>query len=217
MTDPSYTHLTVLLDRSGSMGNIRSDMEGAFNSLIEDQKKLEGKATVTLVQFDNEYQVVYNTLPLTSVPKLVLQPRGMTALRDALGRSINETGSQLKFLSESDRPGKVLFVVITDGLENASYQFSQEQINGMITRQRNEYDWDFIYLGANQDAIAEGQRYGFLQDHSLTYTATRGGTKSAGSTTSGLIGSFRSATLAGASTANIAYSQDDRDAADADE
>lgn len=210
MTDNNYTHIAVVLDRSGSMASIKSDMDGAFNSLIEDQRKVEGRATVSLVQFDDTVETVYSFLHLSEVPKLDLQPRGLTALLDALGRTINETGVALRDMPEATRPGKVIFVVITDGLENRSREFTRDTVRRLIERQRSEFSWEFLYLGANQNAIQEGAKYGFLADQSIAYAASSHGTQSVVGSTSGLLKSYRGATAQGIATAGIGYSDEDR-------
>lgn len=167
------TEVVIVLDRSGSMDKIRQDMKGGLNRFLEEQKKEPGECQVTLVQFDNEYEVVHAGVALKDVPPVELVPRGMTALRDALGRTINSVGERLEEMPEEQRPGKVVFLIITDGLENASREFSAEQVREMIERQQRDYSWLFVYLGANQDAFAVGQDLGVQQ--SRGYTATGAG------------------------------------------
>lgn len=173
--DNNATDITVLMDRSGSMHSIASDMRGGFDKFIEEQQEEPGKAHVTFCQFDTRYDVVYKRKPIKKVPRCVLEPRGATALLDAIGRTIHDTGKRLKKMAKVKRPGKVVFIIITDGLENASREYTRRQINDMITHQEDEYNWKFIFLGANQDAIAEGRTYGMKKGHSMTYNATSGG------------------------------------------
>jgi hypothetical protein len=137
------------------MAQIRSDAEGGVNTFIADQAKQPGDATLTLVQFDTEFEFLHKGVPVQEAPKYNLVPRGATALLDAVGRAINETGERLARMAEADRPGLVIFVVVTDGEENSSREFSREQLKQMIERQQNQYNWHFTFLGANQDAFAE--------------------------------------------------------------
>ncbi|MCH5376397.1 MAG: VWA domain-containing protein [Planctomycetes bacterium] len=149
------TDITLVVDRSGSMAQVREDAEGGVNSFIEQQAKEPGEALLTLVQFDTEYEFLHQGVPISQVPKYELVPRGMTALLDAVGRAINETGERLAKMDERDRPGLVVFVVMTDGQENSSKEFSKSDIKAMIHRQQDTYSWHFTFLGANQDAFAE--------------------------------------------------------------
>jgi uncharacterized protein YegL len=154
------TDITLVVDRSGSMSQVREDAEGGINSFIENQAKEPGEALLTLVQFDTEYEFVHRGIPIANVPKYHLRPRGMTALLDAVGRAINETGERLAKMNEKDRPGLVIFVVMTDGLENSSREFTKHQLKEMIDRQQRDYNWHFTFLGANQDAFAEAREIG---------------------------------------------------------
>ena len=149
------TDITLVVDRSGSMDAVRGDAEGGVNSFIAQQAKESGEALLTLMQFDTEYELVHNGVPVSQVPAYKLVPRGMTALLDAIGRAINETGERLSNMNEQDRPGLVVFVVMTDGQENSSMEFSKDRIREMIEHQQDEYNWHFTFLGANQDAFAE--------------------------------------------------------------
>jgi hypothetical protein len=171
MTRSDLTDIIVVLDRSGSMAAIKSDTEGGFNAFIADQLKVPGEARVTLVQFDDQYELVYSAKDIMQVPELELKPRGMTALLDALGRTIVQAGERLAAMEESERPGKVIFVVLTDGLENSSKEWTREKVFGLITQQTEKYAWVFTYLGANQDAIAVGANLGFHPGLTLNYTA----------------------------------------------
>ena len=148
-----YTHVSVLLDRSGSMDSIRTDVEGGFNTFINSQKEVPGKLTVTLSQFDDVYELVYANKDISEVPELDLVPRNMTALTDSLAKVINDTGAALAALPERDRPGKVLILIITDGQENASREYKSDQVAKMVKHQEDKYNWAFQYLGANQDSV----------------------------------------------------------------
>ena len=154
------TDITLVVDRSGSMEQVKEDAQGGVNSFIKEQAKEPGEALLTLVQFDTEYEFLHKGVPISQVPEYKLVPRGMTALLDAVGRAINETGERLSKMKEQDRPGLVIFVVMTDGLENSSKEFSKEVIKEMIKRQQEQYNWHFTFLGANQDAFAEAGSMG---------------------------------------------------------
>ena len=170
---PDLTDITLVVDRSGSMSQISEDAEGGVNSLIADQSAQPGEALLTLVQFDTEYEFLHKGVPIGDVPKYKLHPRGMTALLDAVGRAINETGQRLAAMEESQRPGLVIFVVMTDGLENSSKEFSKAQLRTMIERQQREYNWQFTFLGANQDAFAEAGAMGIGADGAANFAAQK--------------------------------------------
>lgn len=158
-----YVHLSVLLDRSGSMQSIKKDTIGGFNNLIAEQKKLPGKLSITLAQFDTVYEVLYNAAEVHSVNDLTdasYQPRGATALLDSAKKLIKDTGAALAAMSENDRPGKVMVVMITDGEENASHDTTNGQLKELIKHQEEVYKWDFVYLGADQDAFHNAQKFG---------------------------------------------------------
>ena len=141
-----------------------TDAEGGINSFIEQQKQEPGEANVTLVQFDTEYEFVHSGVPIRQVPAFKLVPRGSTALLDAVGRAINETGARLAAMDESQRPGLVVFVIVTDGEENSSREFTRDQIRKMVEHQQSAYKWQFTFLAANQDAFAAGGSMGIAQD-----------------------------------------------------
>jgi hypothetical protein len=180
MTDSQRTDITVILDRSGSMGSVRTDVEGGFAQFLEQQRHLPGRCVLSLTQFDSEgIDEVYRARPIAEAPALELHPRGMTPLLDAVGRTITRTGERLAAQPERDRPGRVLFVIITDGLENASREFSRAQVRELIERQRRVYQWDFIYLGANVDAFAEAGAIGIDAACAAPYQPTPAGVRHA--------------------------------------
>ena len=158
------TDITMVIDRSGSRQSIQSDAEGGINSFIEQQKQEPGEANVTLVQFDTDYEFVHSGVPIKQVPAFKLVPRGSTALLDAVGRAINETGARLAVIDESQRSGLVVFVIVTDGEENSSREFTRDQIRKMVEHQQSAYKWQFTFLAANQDAFAEGASLGIAAD-----------------------------------------------------
>lgn len=176
----NYTKLVFIVDRSGSMANIASDMSGGLQSLLEKEKSNNaGECDVSIYEFDHEYNVVYNNKKIQDIPNYTLQPRGYTALYDAVGKTINSVGKDLSDLNEQDRPDRVLFVIITDGYENASKEFTQQQIKSMIEHQENVYKWTFSYLGANQDAFSVGASFGIVDNSKiLNYKATSAGVSS---------------------------------------
>lgn len=177
MTKPNSTEIIVVLDRSGSMQSIAHDMQGGFNTFIEEQKTLPGDCKVSLMQFDSTYEVVYVAKDVHEVPPLVIEPRGMTALLDAVGKAMTQTGERFAAMREEERPEKVLFVIITDGEENASMDFNRGKIFDMISHQRGVYNWEFMFLGANQDSIAVASSIGISTTNTVTFDANAIGTR----------------------------------------
>lgn len=167
------TDITLVVDRSGSMESIRDDAEGGINALITDQAAQPGQALLTLVQFDTEYEFIHRGVAIGRVPRYRLSPRGSTALLDAVGRAINETGSRLAALPEAERPGLVVFVVMTDGHENASREFSKADIRKMIEHQQNTYSWKFTFLGADASAFDEASSMGMDAGAAAQYDRTK--------------------------------------------
>lgn len=166
------TEIIVVLDRSGSMAAVQSDMEGGLNRFVKDQKKEKGEATFTLAQFDTEYDIVHDGINLQDVPKIELVPRGCTALLDAFGKTLTATAERIGKLTKAKKPEKVLFIVVTDGMENASKEYKKSQITELVKERTEKDSWEFVFLGANQDAIAEGQSYGISADNSANYAQT---------------------------------------------
>lgn len=142
------------------MSSCKTDAEGGLNAFVDAQKNEPGEALLTLVHFNTSYEFVHKGVPIKDVPKYTLQPHGNTALLDAVGRAIIETGERLAAMSEDQRPALVVFVILTDGQENSSREFSREKIKEMITHQTDAYKWQFTFLGANQDAFAEAGAMG---------------------------------------------------------
>lgn len=168
MTNPNYTHLLVITDRSGSMISCATEMINALNTYFDEQAQLDGKCLVDYVQFDNTYERVFSDTPVADA-RAVLDPRGSTALLDAMGRGVVEFGTKLAGLDEDKRPGTVIVVVITDGYENASQEWTAKKVRELVTKQRDEFNWTFTFLGANLDAVAVGAQYGFAAGDSLTF------------------------------------------------
>lgn len=194
MTRADLTHLYFLLDRSGSMQSIKSDTEGGFAAFLDEQRTADGECRVTLAQFDNVYEVVHRNLPLADVPALDLQPRGMTALHDAMGRLITEAGAELAALPEDERPGTVVVAIMTDGLENSSHEWHAPAIKALVEQQTRDYGWDFLYMGADQDAIEVGASVGIAAEQSVTYG--RGKAREAMTVTGGKVRAHRGAKMA---------------------
>lgn len=169
MPDKDYTHIAMLLDRSGSMATIRQATIEGFDAFVAEQRATPGRATLTLAQFDYEYQEVYADKPIAEVPSLVLEPRGNTALLDSIGRLISSTAARLGQLSEEERPGTVVLGIMTDGHENASRELSHADVKALITERESFSGWTFLYLGANQDAIEVGASLGVPASRSMTY------------------------------------------------
>lgn len=160
MTDCSLADITLVINRSGSMSAIREEAESGINALLREQAAERGRANLTLVQFDTEYEFIHRGVPIGDVPPYTLEPRGMTALLDAVGRAINEVGSRLAALPEEARPGLVVFAIITDGHENSSREFTKPKIREMIAHQRHVYNWQFVFLGADDGAFDEASALG---------------------------------------------------------
>jgi hypothetical protein len=191
----NYAHISIVLDRSGSMKSTKDDTIGGFNQFIEEQNQVEGQATVSLAKFDHEYTVVYQMAGIGRVQPLTdktFVPRGQTALLDAIGTLIDSTGLELSSLPEEERPAKVVFVIITDGQENASYKYNIETINQMIQHQADVYNWQFVFLGADQDAITDAStKLGIASANVLAYSANTQGIGSSYSSLSRSLSSYR--------------------------
>ncbi len=167
-----FTYIAVLLDRSGSMQKIKNDTEGGFNSFLEEQKKVEGRANISLYQFDDIFETLYENTDIQMAPDLSLQPRNSTALIDSIIEAIDKTEKNIEGMK--NKPDNVLFVIITDGGENASTQHTRKESFEKISEKRKD-KWEFLFIGANQDAIQEGGSYGIMSGSSLTYGANQQG------------------------------------------
>lgn len=206
----NHTDITIVLDRSGSMASVATDTIGGFNRFLEDQKKAPGSATITLHQFDHEFETPIKASDIQSARELTgatFVPRGNTALMDAIGRAIGETGARLQASPDHERAEKVVFVIITDGQENASKEYNQAKVFEMIQHQKDKYSWEFVFMGANQDAIKAATDIGVSASNSITYAANTAGTQAMFASASSNLRSFR----AGVSK-SMAYSEEDRKA-----
>ena len=175
MTNPEYTAIAILVDRSGSMSKIKEEAQNSINNFIKDQAKLEGKCTVLLADFDDKYRVVNKTRSANRFPKYNLEPRNMTALHDAMGKIIVDFGEELDAMKEENRPGKVIVVVITDGHENASREYNAKSVKELVEQQKNVYGWEFIFLAANQDAVLTAQEFGIGRDATMDFAPSAQG------------------------------------------
>lgn len=168
----NLTELVFILDRSGSMSGLESDTIGGFNSMIEKQKKQEGECYVSTVLFDNESEVIHDRIPLSKAPKMTdkdYSVRGCTALLDALGGAIKHIGNIHKYARPEDVPKNTMFVIMTDGMENASRHFDSDKVKKLIENQKEKYGWEFIFLAANIDAVETAGRYGIGADRAVRY------------------------------------------------
>ena len=206
----NYTHITVLLDRTGSMQSIREDTIGGFNAFLSQQKAEPDLATLTLVQFDSKdpYEVVYNFRAIQSVPELTkatFVPRASTPLLDAMGRCINDLEQNLLQMAETERPARVVVVVITDGQENASREFRAEQVRSMIKDKQDNDDWQFVFLSADLGAINDALASGVKASAAMAFDKNARGTASVWKSASARIADYRAARKPG-----VAFTDEDR-------
>lgn len=174
------TEVVFILDRSGSMSGLEADTIGGFNSMIAKQKKEAGEAYISTVLFDDQTEVLYDRVPIQRVEPMndnQYYVRGCTALLDALGGAIRHIGNVHKYAREEDRPEKTLFIITTDGMENASHKYSYDKVKKMVERQKKEYGWEFLFLGANIDAIEVAGRFGIAANRAINYKCDSKGTQ----------------------------------------
>ena len=175
----NLTELVMILDRSGSMGGLESDTIGGYNSMLRKQKDAEGEVLVSTVLFDDTSEVLYDRVSLEKLPRMTEKEyyvRGSTALLDAVGGAIHHIGNVHKYARDEDRPEKTIFVITTDGMENASRKYSYDRVKMMVERQKEKYGWEFIFLGANIDAIETAGRFGISADRAANYNSDHEGT-----------------------------------------
>jgi uncharacterized protein YegL len=173
------TEIVFILDRSGSMSGLESDTIGGYNSMIEKQKKEEGEALISTVLFDGKTDVLHDRVPLDKISPITEKEyyvRGSTALLDAVGGAIHHIGNVHKYAREEDVPEKTLFIITTDGMENSSRQYSYDKVKKMIEKQKEKYHWEFIFLGANIDAVGVADRFGVDSQHAVRYECDSAGT-----------------------------------------
>ena len=175
----NLTEIVFILDRSGSMAGLEADTIGGFNAMIQKQKAAEGEAYVSTILFDNHTEVIHDRVDIQMIQPMTRKDyyvRGCTALLDAVGKSIHHIGNVHKYAREEDRPEKTIFVITTDGMENASKEYTYERVRKMIEQEQEKHGWEFIFLGANIDAAKEAARFGISEDRAANYHADHQGT-----------------------------------------
>ncbi len=180
MKNNNLTEMVFILDRSGSMNRLETDTIGGYNSLIEKQKNEKGMATITTVLFDDQYEIIHDHADIKKVKPIdnrIYYARGCTALLDAIGKTIIHVGNRHKFVPDNEIPGKTMVVIITDGYENASREFNIKKINHMIRHQKECHGWEFLFLGANIDAIRTASEFGISDDRAVKYCPDNEGTR----------------------------------------
>ena len=175
----NLTELVMILDRSGSMSGLESDTIGGYNAMLQKQREAEGEVLVTTVLFDDRIETLCDRVPLETLPRMTERDyyvRGCTALLDAIGQAIHHIGNVHKYAREEDRPERTVFVITTDGLENASREYSYERVKKMVEHEKEKYGWEFLFLGANIDAIKTAGHFGINPDRAANYHSDREGT-----------------------------------------
>ena len=176
----NLTEIVFILDRSGSMSGLEADTIGGFNSMIEKQKKAEGEALISTVLFDNKSEVIHDRVSVQNIKPMTDEDytvRGCTALLDAIGGAIHHIGNVHKYARAEDVPEHTLFVITTDGMENASHHYDSEKVKKMIERQKEKYGWEFLFLGANIDAVETARHFGISEDRAVNYHSDSEGTQ----------------------------------------
>jgi len=194
MANKNLTEMVFILDRSGSMSGLEKDTIGGYNSLIEKQKNEVGDAVVTTVLFDDQYDMIHDRVDIKKVNNITNKEyfaRGMTGLLDAVGKTINHVGNRHKNALDSEVPNKTMVTIITDGHENASREFNFPQIKQMIEHQKEKYGWEFVFLGANIDAVSAAADIGITADRAVTYHADGEGTRMNFDAVSNVVGCMR--------------------------
>lgn len=202
MSNPTRRLVAVVLDRSGSMQSVKADTEGGLKAFLAAQHDTPGQTTVSLYQFNTEYEAVYENLPLGAVPEFELHPRGGTALLDAIGRTIAAVKAQIKATPEDDRPGEVILVILTDGEENSSREYKLPTVKELIEKRRAK-GWQVVFLGADQDAITVAASMGIGQQTTMSYASTN---------TSGTMGTAGVMIARGTASGVYAFTDDERTA-----
>lgn len=188
-----HTQITFVLDSSGSMSKIEDDTKGGFNTFVQEQQEEEGTATVSLYDFNTTVTLLYETVPIDEIPKLTNEnysPGGQTALHDAIAEAIKSTDDQIQTMASGDEPDNVIVVILTDGKENAS-ETPQDQVREMVEEYREKRDWEFVFIGANQDAALTAESMGMDKDKSLDMAHSGEGAKSAYESTSKVVSETR--------------------------
>lgn len=176
----NLTEIVFILDRSGSMSGLEADTIGGFNSMIEKQRKADGEALVSTVLFDNESEVIHDRVDVKDIKPMTNKEysvHGCTALLDAIGGAIHHIGNIHKYAREEDLPEHTMFVITTDGMENASHNYNSQRVKQMIEHQKSKYGWEFLFLGANIDAVETAKRFGISEDRAVNYHSDSEGTQ----------------------------------------
>lgn len=204
MTNPNRRHIAIVLDRSGSMTSVKDDTEGGLKAFLAEQANAPAYTEVSLYEFDDQYSAVYENVWLADVPDYTLHPRGMTALLDAVGRTVTTLGEHLAAMPDDDRPGEVVLVILTDGAENSSKEYTLDQVKKLITHQQDTYGWTVVFLGADQDAFAAAGGMGIGRATTLSYGSDK---------TEGSLVMASAMVTRGSRTGNYGFTDDERDAA----
>ena len=202
----NYTEIAFVLDRSGSMESCQDAAIEGFNRFLREQQQAEGLAKLTLVLFDDEYLVPAQSLPVAEIVALTREtyvPRNTTALLDAIGKTVDDLGARLAQIPEKDRPGQVIVTILTDGLENASQTFTWKDVAAKIKQQTETYKWTFLFLGANQDAIATAAQMNIGAANAATYVADDAGARSSSSAASRKVRAMRAQAMGDTSEVTI--------------
>lgn len=189
------TELVFILDKSGSMSGLEKDTIGGYNSMLEKQKAVDGECLITTVLFDNEYELLHDRIDIRAVSSITdkeYSVGGSTALLDAIGKTISKIGNAQKHTADEYRAEKVMFVIITDGEENSSREYSSDKVKSQIERQKERYGWEFIFLGANIDAVQTAKRFGIDADRAQNYHADSEGVELNFRVMSDAVATFRS-------------------------
>lgn len=190
------TELVFILDRSGSMSGLENDTIGGYNSMLDKQKAVEGECLITTVLFDNDYELLHDRIDIRAVSPITDKEYfvgGSTALLDAIGRTISKIGNAQRHTAEDYRAERVMFVIITDGEENSSREYTSDKVKAQIERQKSKYGWEFIFLGANIDAVQTARQFGIAQERAADYIADSKGTELNFKAMSAAVSSFRKA------------------------
>jgi hypothetical protein len=203
MTDPTRRHIIFIIDRSGSISSVLSDMQGGYDQFVTDQLKVELTTTASLYQFDTEHDQLFSFAPLADLITYRIVPRGGTALLDAVGTALVREGEKLAAMPEDERPGTVIVLIATDGKENSSREYTKPQVAAMTTEQQDKYGWIIVYNGANQDSFAEAGSMGIAASSTMDYNATPQGTQGSWAAASSMVSK-------GAESGTYAYTDEER-------
>jgi hypothetical protein len=220
VTQAGYRHRILIVDRSGSIRDILAGQQSGLGEFLRSERDAtpeNGRLTVSLWDFDTEVRCMYSFAPADEVLTYRIEPRGATAMYDAIGEAVTEEGRRLALMPEEERPEDVTAVIASDGLENSSQKFSGTEVRRMLTHQQEAYGWRVIYMGTNQDALKEGAEMGVTMDMAVSYTATNTGSANSWSAASSYLSRVPVAVAAAASGQSVAFSEEERALAGSDE